>query len=209
MTLPAPAPSRPRAGLERLRVRWFFRRPSGMVGNVRRLSLTRGRPALSRGPCRRRSRDFGGRCRRCARRKGRGRAPQGNCGRDRGLTSAACSPGPYVSRRAGPICGARLLWRSTGRSERVIATEGGERPTWTWCVNRRRRQRLGVARDCTQRGLTWRFESNDIAFGASGNNSGMIHAGRAPHVRPGVRNLVPRLGHIQRIAPHSCSASIP
>src|SRR5690606_1809244 len=36
----------------------------------------------------------------------------------------------------------------------------------------------GVARDCTQRGLSVAvFERNDIAFGASGNNSGMIHGG--------------------------------
>ena len=38
----------------------------------------------------------------------------------------------------------------------------------------------GVARDCALRGLSVAlFERNDIAFGASGNSSGMIHGGRA------------------------------
>ncbi len=46
----------------------------------------------------------------------------------------------------------------------------------------------GVARDLALRGLRVAlFERNDLAFGASGNSSGMIHGGvrylsRAPHV---------------------------
>ena len=63
----------------------------------------------------------------------------------------------------------------------------------------------GVARDCTQRGLSVAvFERNDIAFGASGNNSGMIHGGPRyltydPHV---TYSSCLDSGHIQRIAPH-------
>ena len=37
---------------------------------------------------------------------------------------------------------------------------------------------VGVARDAAQRGLRVAlFERNDLAFGASGNSSGMIHGG--------------------------------
>jgi glycerol-3-phosphate dehydrogenase len=63
----------------------------------------------------------------------------------------------------------------------------------------------GVARDCTQRGLTVAvFERNDIAFGASGNNSGMIHGGpRYLTYDPDVTyTSCLDSGHIQRIAPH-------
>lgn len=37
---------------------------------------------------------------------------------------------------------------------------------------------VGVARDASMRGLSVAlFERNDLAFGASGNSSGMIHGG--------------------------------
>lgn len=63
----------------------------------------------------------------------------------------------------------------------------------------------GVARDCALRGLRVAlFERNDVAYGASGNSSGMIHGG------PRYLNHDPNVtytscldsGHIQRIAPH-------
>jgi len=63
----------------------------------------------------------------------------------------------------------------------------------------------GVARDAAQRGLrVVLFEKNDIAFGASGNSSGMIHGGPRyltddPEV---TRTSCEDSGHIQRIAPH-------
>jgi glycerol-3-phosphate dehydrogenase len=63
----------------------------------------------------------------------------------------------------------------------------------------------GVARDLAMRGLTVAlFERNDLAFGASGNSSGMIHGGvrylsRAPHV---TETSCRDSGYIQRIAPH-------
>lgn len=63
----------------------------------------------------------------------------------------------------------------------------------------------GVARDATLRGLRVAlFERNDIAFGASGNSSGMIHGGpryltKNPHV---TYTSCLDSGHIQRIAPH-------
>jgi glycerol-3-phosphate dehydrogenase len=63
----------------------------------------------------------------------------------------------------------------------------------------------GVARDCIQRGLSVAlFERNDIAFGASGNNSGMIHGGpRYLTYDPDVTyTSCLDSGHIQRIAPH-------
>jgi glycerol-3-phosphate dehydrogenase len=63
----------------------------------------------------------------------------------------------------------------------------------------------GVARDCTQRGLKVAvFERNDIAFGASGNSSGMIHGGpRYLTYDPDVTySSCLDSGHIQRIAPH-------
>src|SRR5678816_2771140 len=64
---------------------------------------------------------------------------------------------------------------------------------------------VGVARDASLRGLKVAlFERNDIAFGASGNSSGMIHGG------PRYLTYDPEVtytscldsGHIQRIAPH-------
>jgi len=63
----------------------------------------------------------------------------------------------------------------------------------------------GVARDCALRGLRVAlFERNDLAFGASGNSSGMIHGGpRYLTSDPDVTLSSCRdSGHIQRIAPH-------
>ena len=62
----------------------------------------------------------------------------------------------------------------------------------------------GVARDLALRGVRVAlFERNDLAFGASGNSSGMIHGGvrylsRAPHV---TETSCRDSGYIQRIAP--------
>ncbi len=63
----------------------------------------------------------------------------------------------------------------------------------------------GVLRDLTLRGLRVAlFERNDIAFGASGNSSGMIHGGpRYLTADPDVTySSCLDSGHIQRIAPH-------
>ena len=63
----------------------------------------------------------------------------------------------------------------------------------------------GVARDCALRGMSVAvFERNDIAFGASGNSSGMIHGGpRYLSYDPDVTyTSCVDSGHIQRIAPH-------
>jgi glycerol-3-phosphate dehydrogenase len=63
----------------------------------------------------------------------------------------------------------------------------------------------GVARDCALRGISVAlFERNDIAFGASGNSSGMIHGGpRYLTYDPDVTyTSCLDSGHIQRIAPH-------
>ncbi|MFO0617002.1 MAG: glycerol-3-phosphate dehydrogenase/oxidase [Polyangiaceae bacterium] len=63
----------------------------------------------------------------------------------------------------------------------------------------------GVARDASMRGLKVAlFERNDLAFGASGNSSGMIHGGpRYLTYDPAVTESSCRdSGHIQRIAPH-------
>jgi glycerol-3-phosphate dehydrogenase len=63
----------------------------------------------------------------------------------------------------------------------------------------------GVARDLSLRGLRVAlFERNDLAFGASGNSSGMIHGGarymlQAPQV---TESSCRDSGYIQRIAPH-------
>lgn len=62
----------------------------------------------------------------------------------------------------------------------------------------------GVARDLSLRGLSVvLFERNDLAFGASGNNSGMIHGGvRYLRTNPSVTEQSCRdSGYIQRIAP--------
>lgn len=62
----------------------------------------------------------------------------------------------------------------------------------------------GVARDLALRGLAVAlFERNDLAFGASGNNSGMIHGGaRYLRSNPSVTQTSCRdSGYIQRIAP--------
>lgn len=64
---------------------------------------------------------------------------------------------------------------------------------------------VGVARDAAMRGLKVAlFERNDIAFGASGNSSGMIHGGARyltydPHV---TESSCRDSGNIQAIAPH-------
>lgn len=63
----------------------------------------------------------------------------------------------------------------------------------------------GVARDAAMRGLRVAlFERNDLAFGASGNSSGMIHGGvRYLSYDPEVTETSCRdSGHIQAIAPH-------
>ncbi|MFO0564738.1 MAG: glycerol-3-phosphate dehydrogenase/oxidase [Polyangiaceae bacterium] len=63
----------------------------------------------------------------------------------------------------------------------------------------------GVARDAALRGLSVAlFERNDIAFGASGNSSGMIHGGpRYLTYDPDVtQTSCEDSGHIQHIAPH-------
>ncbi len=63
----------------------------------------------------------------------------------------------------------------------------------------------GVARDCALRGLRVAlFEQNDIAFGASGNSSGMIHGGpRYLTANPDVTYAsCLDSGYIQSIAPH-------
>jgi len=63
----------------------------------------------------------------------------------------------------------------------------------------------GVLRDLTLRGLRVSlFERNDIAFGASGNSSGMIHGGaRYLTADPDVTyDSCLDSGHIQQIAPH-------
>src|SRR3954451_17278471 len=64
---------------------------------------------------------------------------------------------------------------------------------------------VGVARDASMRGLRVAlFERNDLAFGASGNSSGMIHGGvRYLPYAPAVTETSCRdSGHIQAIAPH-------
>src|SRR6185295_9524071 len=64
---------------------------------------------------------------------------------------------------------------------------------------------VGVARDASMRGLRVAlFERNDLAFGASGNSSGMIHGGvRYLTHDPQVTETSCRdSGHIQAIAPH-------
>ncbi len=63
----------------------------------------------------------------------------------------------------------------------------------------------GLARDLALRGLrVMLVERNDLAFGASGNSSGMIHGGpRYLTTHPEVtRNSCLDSGYIQRIAPH-------
>ncbi len=63
----------------------------------------------------------------------------------------------------------------------------------------------GVARDLGLRGVrTLVVERNDLAFGASGNSSGMIHGGaRYLTSHPGVtRTSCLDSGYVQRIAPH-------
>ncbi|MDF3065512.1 MAG: hypothetical protein K0R38_1113, partial [Polyangiaceae bacterium] len=64
---------------------------------------------------------------------------------------------------------------------------------------------VGVLRDATLRGFRVSlFERNDLAFGASGNSSGMIHGGpRYLSYDPDVTySSCLDSGHIQRVAPH-------
>ncbi len=64
---------------------------------------------------------------------------------------------------------------------------------------------VGVARDCALRGMSVAlFEKNDFGFGASGNNSGMLHGGpryllKHPHV---TRSSCVDSGYIQQAASH-------
>ncbi|HEX6764086.1 MAG TPA: FAD-dependent oxidoreductase, partial [Polyangiaceae bacterium] len=63
----------------------------------------------------------------------------------------------------------------------------------------------GVARDCALRGMRVAlFERHDLAFGASGNSSGMIHGGpRYLTKDPDVTySSCLDSGHIQHVAPH-------
>ena len=63
----------------------------------------------------------------------------------------------------------------------------------------------GVARDCALRGMSVAlFERHDLAFGASGNSSGMIHGGpRYLTQDPDVtHSSCLDSGHIPSIAPH-------
>lgn len=64
---------------------------------------------------------------------------------------------------------------------------------------------VGVARDASMRGLSVAlFERNDLAFGASGNSSGMIHGGLRylTHDPQVTESSCRDSGHIQSIAPH-------
>jgi glycerol-3-phosphate dehydrogenase len=65
----------------------------------------------------------------------------------------------------------------------------------------------GVARDCAMRGLSVALiEKNDVASGASGANSGMIHGGARYLLDDASVTKISCLdsGYIQRIAPHLC-----
>ena len=93
---------------------------------------------------------------------------------------------------AHPPAERRLLAYRDQRDVDVVVIGGGVNGT-------------GVARDAAMRGLRVAlFERNDLAFGASGNSSGMIHGG-ARYLRydPEVTQTSCRdSGYIQRIAPH-------
>lgn len=85
---------------------------------------------------------------------------------------------------------------------RVVAPD--DRPTHDVIVVGGGVNGTGVARDLALRGLkVILFEKNDLAFGASGNNSGMIHGGaRYLTDHPAVTESSCRdSGYIQRIAP--------
>ncbi len=91
-----------------------------------------------------------------------------------------------------PNDAASLEPRGEGTDVDVIVIGGGVNGT-------------GVARDCALRGLKVAlFERNDLAFGASGNSSGMIHGGpRYLTADPDVTySSCLDSGHIQHIAPH-------
>ena len=75
------------------------------------------------------------------------------------------TPGPVAAAPAGDACRSPRARRSTGDEVDVAIIGGGVNGT-------------GVARDLALRGLQVAlFERNDLAFGASGNSSGMIHGG--------------------------------
>ena len=125
---------------------------------------------------------------------------------------------PGLTRRIAPRGGAPRAWYDAPRASPPRRLRPGRRArgagqapaparTWTstsWSsaagVNG-----LGVARDASKRGLkVVLFERNDLAFGASGNSSGMIHGGARyltydPHV---TETSCRDSGHIQAIAPH-------
>lgn len=86
-----------------------------------------------------------------------------------------------------------------------IETVHADRPTHDVIVIGGGINGTGVARDCALRGLrVVLFEKNDLAFGASGNNSGMIHGGpRYLTDHPEVTEESCRdSGYIQAIAPN-------
>ena len=84
-------------------------------------------------------------------------------------------------------------------------THDGDKPTFDVLVIGGGINGTGVARDCALRGLRVALcEKNDLAFGASGNNSGMIHGGvRYLTDHPDVTEQSCRdSGYIQAIAPN-------
>jgi len=105
----------------------------------------------------------------------------------------ATSSDPVVLAKIGPLGDARYHMSITSSNTvDVIVIGGGINGT-------------GVARDCALRGLRVAlFEKNDFGFGASGNNSGMIHGGpRYLLTHPQLtRESCLDSGYIQRIAPH-------
>jgi len=105
------------------------------------------------------------------------------------VSESKASPGKRRSRRRPE----RRIDRASGKTDVDLVVIGGG-------VNG-----TGVARDATMRGLRVALlERNDLAFGASGNSSGMIHGGvRYLTYDPEVTETSCRdSGHIQSIAPH-------
>ncbi len=103
------------------------------------------------------------------------------------MAESRSSSGPRSSRRPE-----RKLARADATDVDVVVIGGGVNGT-------------GVARDAAMRGLRVAlFERNDLAFGASGNSSGMIHGGpRYLTYDPDVtHSSCEDSGYIQAIAPH-------